>query len=68
MTDSKKPELDLTGVDSNAYVLLGKARRVAKANDMDWDKIQTEATSKDYDHLLQTLNKYFDVTLYENRR
>lgn len=68
MTETKKPELDLTGVDGNAFHLLAKARRVAKDNAMDWDKIQTEATSKDYDHLIQTLNKYFDVTLYENRR
>jgi len=68
MGDTKKPELDLTGVDSNAYVLLAKARRVAKDNKMDWDKIQAEAVDKDYDHLIQTLNKYFDVTLYEGRR
>lgn len=64
----KKPELDLTGVDGNAFALLAKARRVAKANDMDWSKIQAEAMDKDYDHLLETLNKYFDVVLYENRR
>lgn len=63
-----KPELDLTGVDSNAMALLAKARRVAKDNKMDWSKIQAEAMDKDYDHLLQTLNKYFDVTLYEDRR
>lgn len=68
MADTKKPELDLTDVDGNAFNLLAKARRVAKANDMDWDAIQTEATSKDYDGLIQTLNKYFDVTIYENRR
>jgi hypothetical protein len=68
MVEKKKPELDLTGVDSNAFVLLAKARRVAKDNGMDWAKIQTEATAKDYDGLIQTLNKYFDVTLYESRR
>lgn len=61
---TKNPELDLTGVDGNAFALMAKARRVAKANKMDWDKIQTEAMDKDYDHLLQTLNKYFDVVYY----
>lgn len=56
-----KPILKLTGVDGNAFVLLGKAKRVASDNDMDWDKIHTEATSGDYDHLLQTLMKHFEV-------
>lgn len=59
-----KPELDLTNADGNAFSLLAKARRVAKANKMDWAKIQAEAVDKDYDHLIQTLNKYFDVVLY----
>ena len=44
-----------------AFYILGKAQRVAKQNDMDWDKIRTEATSGNYDHLLQTMMKYFDV-------
>ena len=56
-----KPELKLSGVDGNAFMLLGVARKVALANGMDWDKINKEATEGDYDHLLQTLMKYFDV-------
>lgn len=51
---SGKPVLKIVGEDGNAFAILGKAMRVAKANDMDWDKIMTEATSGDYDHLLQT--------------
>ena len=41
--------------------ILGKAMRIAKENNMDWVKIKAEATSGDYDHLLQTMMKYFDV-------
>ena len=56
-----KPELKLLGEDGNAFVLLGKARRVALQNNMDWDKIKKEATSGDYDNLLRTMMKYFEV-------
>lgn len=56
-----KPELKLTGVDGNAFVILGKARRVALANGLDWEAIRTEAESADYDHLLQTMMKHFEV-------
>lgn len=57
----EKPTLELSGVDGNAFMLLGKARKVALKNNMDWEKINAEATSGDYDHLLQTLMQYFDV-------
>lgn len=57
----EKPTLELSGVDGNAFMLLGKARKVALKNNMDWEKIHTEATAGDYDHLLQTLMQYFDV-------
>lgn len=56
-----KPELKIIGTDGNAFALLGKARRVAIKNKMDWPTIQKEATSGDYDHLLATLAKYFKV-------
>lgn len=56
-----KPELKLVGNDGNAFAILGQAMRVAKANNMDWDKIKAEATSKDYDHLLLIMMKYFEV-------
>jgi len=56
-----KPILKLVGQDGNAYMILGLARKVAKANDMDWEAIKTEATSGDYDNLLVTMMKYFEV-------
>lgn len=56
-----KPILELSDYDGNAFMILGKARKVALRNDMDWDAIHKEATSGDYDHLLQTMMKYFEV-------
>ena len=56
-----KPELKIIGNDGNAFAILGKARKVAKANDMDWGKIQKEAMNGDYDHLLRVMMEYFEV-------
>lgn len=59
-----KPELQLTGFDGNAFYILGKAQKVAKKAGWDKEKIDKflkEAKSKNYDHLLATCIKYFDV-------
>jgi len=58
--------IDLTGPDGNAFALLGQAKRYAKQLDMDFNLIQKEMTSGDYEHLLNTFDKYFGgfVTLY----
>jgi hypothetical protein len=56
-----KPKLELSGNDGNAFYLLAKARKVASKNNMDWKLIESEATSGNYDRLLQTLNKYFEI-------
>ena len=55
-----KPPLKLVGEDGNAFAILGRAARVARKHNLDWATIQKEATSGDYDHLLQTMMKYFD--------
>jgi len=57
----KKPTLKLLGQDGNAFAILGKAMRVAKQNNMDWEAIKKEATAGDYNDLLATMIKYFDV-------
>ena len=61
---SDKPVLELTGHDGNAFFILGTAIKVAKK--AGWakeeiSKFMSEAQSGDYDHLLQTCMKYFDV-------
>jgi hypothetical protein len=59
-----KPKLKLIGKDGNAFSILGEAISVARESG--WTKEQVtsfnkEALSGDYDHLLQTCMKYFDV-------
>lgn len=56
-----KPKLELLGQDGNAFMILAKARRAAEKNNMDWKKIEEEATNGDYNHLLRTMIKYFEV-------
>ena len=59
-----KPNLKLIGSDGNAFMILGKAQRVARKAGWASEKIDSvlkEATSGDYDHVLQTMMKYFEV-------
>lgn len=59
------PPLQLSGVDGNAFNVLGLAQQVAREAGWDDEKISefmAEATAGDYDHLLQTCMKYFDVS------
>ena len=51
--------IDLTGPDGNAFVLLGKAKGFAKQLELDGDKIIYEMTQSDYEHLVETFDKYF---------
>ena len=63
MTDDR-PKLKLTGENGNAYNLLGLARRAAHQAAWPkerWEKVMTEATSGNYDHLLAVLMEWFDV-------
>ena len=54
-----KIEIDLTGPDGNAFVLLAIARDLAIKLDLDWNYIHTEMTSGDYENLLQVMEHYF---------
>lgn len=58
-----KPELKIIGENGNAFNILSKAQRsLREAGRMDdWEKIRDEAMSGDYDHLLQTMDKHFEV-------
>ena len=62
--DTTKPEVKLIHGDGNAYYVLARCRKAARRAGWGPAKIQTvidEMTSGDYDHLLQTAQKYFDV-------
>ncbi len=59
-----KPILKLTGADGNAFMIIGLAVRAAKKAKWTDEQIETykkEAMDGDYDHLLQTTMKYFEV-------
>ena len=59
----KKPsrgiEIDLTGPDGNAFVLMGYAIRLARELDMDAEPILNEMRSGDYENLIQVFDRYF---------
>lgn len=63
---SKRIEVDLTGPDGNAFVLLGLASRWARQLGMDRDKILADMTSGNYENLVAVLDREFGdiVTLY----
>ena len=54
-----KIEIDLTGPQGNAFVLLGIARDLSIKLDLDWNYIHSEMTSSDYENLIQVMEHYF---------
>ena len=56
---TSKIEIDLTGPEGNAFVLIGHARKWAKQLGLDPSPIVNEMMSGDYEHLLKTLDKHF---------
>ena len=59
-------EIDLTGPDGNAFVLIGKAGSLARQLGLDSKVIQSEMMKGDYEHLVNIFDKHFGnfVTLY----
>ena len=73
MIKSKKKqttiEIDLTGSQGNAFVLLGIASNLANQlgyTSQERTDLLTDMRSSDYEHLVSTLDKHFGhfVTLY----
>jgi len=59
-----KQKLKLVGQDGNVFNILGLAFKAARAANWPKEKIEkfkVEATSGNYDHLLQTCMSYFEV-------
>jgi hypothetical protein len=64
MTEENKPTVQLTGRDGHAFAVMGACKKAAKAAGWTPEKITQvleEMTSGDYDQLLGTAMKYFDV-------
>lgn len=59
-----RPRVKLIGQNGNAFMVLGLCLRAAKRagwTQEEIDKVRTEMTSGDYDNLLGTAMRYFDV-------
>ena len=54
-----KPEIDISGPDGNAFVLLGYAKSYAKDLDLDFSEIHREMMAGDYENLLLVFDKHF---------
>jgi len=58
-------EVDLTGPDGNAFVLMAMAKEWARGTDKDWKALRAEMMSGDYENLLAVLEREFSyVTFY----
>jgi len=59
-------EIDLTGPQGNAFVLMGTATNLAKQLGLDGKAIVEEMMSGDYEHLVQVFDREFGhfVILY----
>ena len=58
-------EIELTGVDGNAFVILGRVQSEARRAGLPENEIKefmTEAQSGDYGHLLATCMKWFRIS------
>lgn len=58
-------EVELTGQDGNAFAVMGACRRAARKAGIPNHRIEeftNEAMVGDYDHLLRTCMRYFDVS------
>lgn len=64
-TLNKTVNLELVGLDGNAFALMGAFQRQAKKEKWTHEEIRVvldECTAGDYDHLLQTLAKVCEPT------
>lgn len=62
----KHPDITvtLTGHDGNAFAVLGRCREAARDAGLSEDEIaafMAEAMAGDYDHLLQTAMRWFEI-------
>ena len=69
MNKENKPKVVLS--DGNAFAIIGEMKSAAKKANWSREKIlemSSEAMSGDYDNVLRTAGKYFDVHLLQEQR
>lgn len=59
----QKPTVQLSGQDGNAFLIIARVLKALKKAGLEKEavKFKKEATSGDYDHLLQTAMEYVNV-------
>ena len=62
-TQPRKQVIDLTGPAGNAFCLMGTAMKLCKELDLDKESVLSEMQSGDYEHLIQTFDKYFGMII-----
>ena len=63
-----KREIDLTGPEGNAFMLLAIAKDLCHAYGHDWKTVHAQMTDGDYEWLIQTMDYYFGdyLIMYRN--
>ena len=63
---TKGIEIDLTGPDGNAFVLLGIAKKLCRELGYHFEPVRDDMISGDYENLIEVFDKHFGdfVTLY----
>ena len=56
---NKQIEIDLTGLDGNAFVLMGHVKGWCKQMSINSEPIINDMMSGDYEHLLSVIEKHF---------
>ena len=56
---SRKPVIDLSGPEGNAFVLMAYAERWSRQLDIEPGLVAKEMREGDYEHLLEVFEKYF---------
>lgn len=56
---NRKPVIDLSGPDGNAFVLMAYAERWSRQLDIEPGLVSKEMQEGDYEHLLEVFEKYF---------
>ena len=54
-----KTIIDLRGPQGNAYFLLGTASNLCKQLGIEWEPINKDMTSGDYEHLIKVFDQHF---------
>lgn len=58
-TLNRKAEIDLTGPDGNAFVLLGTAKNLSQQLGKDFEPIKIRMLSGDYENLIKVFDEEF---------